>query len=59
LKTFSLITPNAWGMDGFQTLALGGGLTDILNPISGLLIMGAFLFLVSVFLFNRTGFGKG
>jgi ABC-2 type transport system permease protein len=58
LKTVSLITPNAWGLDGFQTLALGGGLQDILVPISGLLTMGLVLFLLSIFLFNRSGFGK-
>ncbi|MFH2040186.1 MAG: ABC transporter permease, partial [Chloroflexota bacterium] len=37
LRTLSLITPNAWGLDGFQTLALGGRLTDILTPITSLL----------------------
>jgi ABC-2 type transport system permease protein len=59
LKTLSLVTPNAWGLDGFQTLALGGGLKDILAPISGLLIMGVVLFGVSIYLFNRNGIGKG
>jgi len=59
LKTLSLITPNAWGLDGFQTLALGGGLKDILAPITGLMVMGVVLFVVSIFLFNRSGLGKG
>ena len=58
LKTLSLISPNAWGLDGFQTLALGGGLKDILAPISGLLSMGVVLFFVAIFLFNRSGLGK-
>ena len=40
-QTVSKITPNAWGLDGFTTLALGGGLADILTPIIALLVMGA------------------
>jgi ABC-2 type transport system permease protein len=49
------ITPNAWGMDGFNTLALGGGLHDILTPILALLTMGLLLFAIAVFLFSRRG----
>ena len=49
------ITPNAWGMDGFNTLALGGGVHDILTPILALLAMGLLLFAIAVFLFNRRG----
>ncbi len=49
------ISPNAWGLDGFTTLALGGGLTDILRPLLALLAMGLVLFIISVVLFNRRG----
>jgi ABC-2 type transport system permease protein len=49
------ITPNAWGIDGFTTLALGGGLHDILTPILALLAMGLILFAVAVVLFGRRG----
>jgi ABC-2 type transport system permease protein len=49
------ITPNAWGVDGFTTLALGGGLHDILTPILALLSMGLLLFAVAVILFSRRG----
>jgi len=59
LKTLGLITPNAWALDGFQTLSLGGGLPDILRPILGLLVMGCVLFAISAFLFTRRGFVKG
>ncbi|MFH2038397.1 MAG: hypothetical protein ABIJ65_03075, partial [Chloroflexota bacterium] len=59
LRTLSLITPNAWGLDGFQTLALGGRLTDILTPITSLLVMGFFLFGISAFIFNRSGIRNG
>jgi len=49
------ISPNAWGMEGFSTLALGGGLPDILIPILALLVMGLVLFGIAVLLFNRRG----
>jgi ABC-2 type transport system permease protein len=49
------ITPNSWGMDGFNTLALGGGLHDILTPILALLAMGLLLFAIAVILFRRRG----
>ena len=51
----SRITPNAWGLDGFTTLALGGGLADLLTPVLALLVMGVLLFSVAVWLFNRQG----
>jgi ABC-2 type transport system permease protein len=55
LRTFSKITPNAWGLDGFTTLALGGTLNNLKEPIMALLFMGALLFGISVVLFNRQG----
>lgn len=55
VQTLSKITPNAWGLDGFTTLALGGTLPALMEPITALLIMGSLLFGVSVFMFNRNG----
>ena len=55
VRTVSKITPNAWGLDGFTTLALGGTLPNLVEPITALLIMGAVLFGVAVLLFNRNG----
>lgn len=55
VRTLSKITPNAWGLDGFTTLGLGGTLTSLVEPITALLIMGAVLFGVAVVLFNRQG----
>jgi ABC-2 type transport system permease protein len=55
IQTLSKITPNAWGLDGFTTLALGGTLADLAVPITALLIMGTVLFAISVMLFNRKG----
>lgn len=55
IRLFSNITPNKWGLDGFTTLALGGTLKNLTEPISALLIMGAVLFGIAVVLFNRSG----
>jgi ABC-2 type transport system permease protein len=55
IQALSKITPNAWGLDGFTTLALGGSLPDLREPILALLIMGIVLFAISVMLFNRKG----
>ena len=55
VQTLSKITPNAWGLDGFTTLALGGTLADLKEPIMALLIMGSVLFVISVIMFNRKG----
>ena len=56
VQIFSHISPNAWGMDGFTTLALGNGISYILTPILALLGMAAVLFTVSVLIINRRGF---
>jgi ABC-2 type transport system permease protein len=55
LRTFSKITPNAWGLDGFTTLALGGTLSNLIEPILALVIMGVLLLGVSAISFNRKG----
>lgn len=38
------ISPNAWGLDGFTTLALGGRLADVLLPVAALLVMAVVVF---------------
>ncbi len=53
IQTMSRITPNAWALDGFTTLALGGTLADLSAPITALLTMGILLFLASVLLFGK------
>jgi ABC-2 type transport system permease protein len=57
-RLIAKVTPNAWGIDGFTTLALGGGLQDILTPVLALLAMGLALFFVAVLLFNRRGLAE-
>jgi ABC-2 type transport system permease protein len=58
IQTISRITPNAWGLDGFTTLALGGTLKNLGEPILALVIMGLVLFGIAVVLFNRNGIMK-
>ncbi len=53
IQWISRITPNAWGLDGFTSLALGGGLEQVALPVVALLVMGAVLFLIATLLFNR------
>jgi ABC-2 type transport system permease protein len=55
MQAMSKITPIAWGLDGFTTLALGGTLPNLVEPVTALLIMGAVLFGIAVVLFNRNG----
>jgi ABC-2 type transport system permease protein len=55
VQVISRITPNAWGLEGFTALALGGGLAQVALPIAALLAMGAVLFGAAVLLFNRQG----
>ena len=55
----SKITPNAWSIDSFATLARGGELVDIAGSIVALLVMGGVLFAVSAFLFSRRGIAEG
>ncbi len=58
VRVVSKITPNAWGLDGFTTLALGGGLPQLIEPITALLVMGLSLFVVSAIIFSRTNVMK-
>ena len=57
-KTISKITPNAWGLDGFTTLGMGGTLNDIHTPLLALLLMGALLFGTALLMFNRRGLAQ-
>lgn len=54
-RVLSKITPNAWGLDGFTTLGMGGSLANIWTPVLALLVMGAVLFTIAVLIFNRRG----
>jgi ABC-2 type transport system permease protein len=56
VQIIARISPNAWGMDGFTSLALGGNLASITTPVLALLIMAAILFFASILFTNRRGF---
>ncbi len=53
VQIISKITPNAWALDGFTTLALGGTLPHLSTPITALLTMGLVLFGIAVILFGK------
>lgn len=53
VQIVSKITPNAWALDGFTTLALGGTLPHLSTPITALLTMGLILFVIAVALFGK------
>ncbi len=53
IRTASLITPNAWGLDAFNKLTAGGTLGDVLVPIAGLLALAVVLFIAASVIFRR------
>lgn len=53
LETVGKITPNAWAMNGFVTLASGGTAADLLLPLLALLVMAAALFTAAALIFQR------
>jgi ABC-2 type transport system permease protein len=50
-----MLTPNFWGQKGFNTLASGGNLQDLLPVYAALLVMAAILLVISVSIFRRKG----
>jgi len=53
LRTASLFTPNAWGLEAFTSLASGGGLADVVGAIAALLAMAALVFAIATLAFRR------
>jgi ABC-2 type transport system permease protein len=53
LQALSRLTPNAWGLEGFTTLARGGSLAGLALPLAALLSMAAILFAAAVLVFRR------
>ena len=55
--TGTRVRHTAWSVDGFTILSRGGGLMDITSSIAVLLVMGAVLFALAAYLFDRRGIG--
>ena len=53
VQTFSLITPNAWGIEIFTALQAGQGLTDILPLLGGALGLTALYYIAALIGFRR------
>jgi ABC-2 type transport system permease protein len=58
VRVLNKITPNAWGIEGFYTLGMGGSLPDILTPVFALLIMGLLLFVAASLWITRHGLAR-
>jgi len=50
-----MLTPNYWGQKGFNTLAQGGNMQDLLPVYAALLVMAAILLVTSVAIFRKKG----
>ncbi len=50
-----MLTPNYWGQTGFNTLARGGNVQDLLPVYAALLVMSASLLMISVIIIRRKG----
>ncbi len=55
VSTLSKVTPNAWGLQGFTTLAGGGTLSSIGEPLLALALMGIILFAAASIWMRRRG----
>lgn len=58
IQIVNKITPNAWAIEGFRILSVGGVLEDIIPEITALLIMGAVLFTFSTLLISKRGLAR-
>lgn len=58
IQVINKITPNAWAIDGFFILSVGGVLKDILPNILALLMMGAILFTVATLWIRKYGLAR-
>ena len=53
LQTISLISPNAWGLEGFAVLTSGGGWAELVWPLVALMVMSVVLFVAALLAFQR------
>ena len=55
ISTINKITPNAWAIDGFYILSVGGRLQDITQNVIALFVMGIILLAMSALIIERRG----
>jgi len=58
IQVVNKITPNAWAIDGFYIISVGGRLSGIIEHIIALLIMGLVLFITAAFLIRHRGLAQ-
>jgi ABC-2 type transport system permease protein len=58
IQIVNKITPNAWAIDGFYILSVGGALQDIIPQIIALLVMGAVLFTFATLWITKRGLAR-
>ncbi len=52
-ETVSLLTPQGWGVRGYQLLLEGGNVGDIVVPVAVMLGLGAIFFVLGLFRFRK------
>jgi len=58
IQIINKITPNAWAIEGFRILSLGGNSTDIIPEITALLVMGTVLFIFASLWISKRGLAR-
>ena len=53
LQSLSLISPNAWGIEAFNSIRLGANVAELLPLWGGMTAMFAILFAISTFIFRK------
>lgn len=53
LQTISLISPNAWGIEAFDSIRLGATMSELLPLWGGMIAMFAILFVISTYIFRK------
>jgi ABC-2 type transport system permease protein len=53
LQTISLISPNAWGIEAFNSIRLGATVSELLPLWGGMIAMFGVLFVISTYVFRK------
>mgnify|MGYP001134585921 CR=1 FL=1 len=58
IQIVNKITPNAWAIDGFYIISVGGKLDEIIPNLIGLVIMGSVLLAIASFWIRKHGLAR-